>query len=429
MKKAYDTYKDSGIESIGDVPSYWELLPVRYYVTLVKGTKPKELTDINTGFPYLTMDYLRGRDGKTTMYPSSIDGLELIDENEILVLWDGANAGEFLLSKKGYLGSTMAKITVNPLKYDKQYFYFLLKTIEKVSKDYANGTTIPHFDSKVLTDYYYPCPSLVEQKAIAEFLDNKCGKIDSLVADLESQVADLEVLRKSEISRIVTKGLNPDVPLKKTGIEWVGDIPTSWQLVRLGQYTSKIGSGITPRGGSETYVENGIPLLRSQNILFDRIDVSDVAYITEEVDELMKGSRVLPGDVLLNITGASIGRCYYINEAFGPANVNQHVCIIRPKGFDTRYLYYALSSECCQTQIKVLQTGGNREGLTVEALKSFKIPMPSIYEQVKIANYLDSYRLMIDEIISLILSQISDLKLYKQSLISEAVTGKIKIID
>lgn len=429
MQKTYETYKDSGIKWIGNVPSHWVSLPIKHYIGLVKGTKPADLTDENTGFPYLTMDYLRSRDGKTTMYPTTTDGLNLIDENEILVLWDGANAGEFLLSKKGYIGSTMARISVDESKYDKKYFYLLLKAIEKASKDYSNGTTIPHFDSKVLSDYYYPCPPLHEQQAIAEYLDKNCSKIDALIAKLEQQVTDLGTMKKAEISRVVTKGLNSDATLKDSGIEWIGEVPSHWEIVRLGQYTSKIGSGITPRGGSETYVDSGIPLLRSQNILFEGIDISDVAYITNEVDESMRGSRVLPGDVLLNITGASIGRCYYVLESFGPANVNQHVCIIRPNGIDTKYLYYTLSSECCQTQIKVLQTGGNREGLTGLALKSFRIPLPDKDEQIRISDFLDTYCAKVDVTVKELQAQIADLKLYKQSIISEAVTGKIKVID
>lgn len=423
MKKTYETYKDSGIEWIGKIPSHWKTIR---FVHTHSGTNVGEAID---------KTYWSNNIEDNIFYTA---GLEPIRTNyDRFPDWKITRYNDLLMSRNGtpyvYLPYENAYYTDHVIRaqlkngFDKRYVRFALQ--RSISQEIVDSVSLATWSAQIWNNQQIPYPPFVEQKAIAEFLDNKCGKIDSLVAELESQVADLEVLKKSEISRIVTKGLNPDVPLKKSGVEWVGDIPTSWQLVRLGQYTSKIGSGITPRGGSETYVENGIPLLRSQNILFDRIDVSDVAYITEEVDELMKGSRVLPGDVLLNITGASIGRCYYINEAFGPANVNQHVCIIRPKGFDTRYLYYALSSECCQTQIKVLQTGGNREGLTVEALKSFKTPMPSIYEQIKIANYLDSYRLMIDEIISLILAQISDLKLYKQSLISEAVTGKIKIID
>lgn len=423
MKKAYETYKDSGIECIGDVPSYWELLPVRYYVTLVKGTKPKELTDINTGFPYLTMDYLRGRDGKTTMYPSSIDGLELIEENEILVLWDGANAGEFLLSKKGYLGSTMAKITVNPLKYDKQYFYFLLKTIEKVSKDYANGTTIPHFDSKVLTDYYYPCPSLVEQKAIAEFLDKKCCKIDSLVAELENQVADFEVLKKLEISRIVTKGLNLNVPLKDSGIEWIGNIPVDWECAKI-KHLAKL----SPR--TEMPMPNTIisymPMecLRNGKIVSRTIRLADASpglNAFQNGDIVM--AKVTPCFENGNIAIAE-------NLQNGVAVGSSEVFVVRPINIDTKFLFYAFQNENFRLKcISTMYGTGGLKRIDSNFLNNVLIPYPSFAEQHEIAYYLDSYCEKVDAIVKEIQVQISDLKSYKQSLISEVVTGKIKIID
>lgn len=429
MKKAYETYKDSGIEWIGNVPSYWELLPIRYYVTLVKGTKPKELTDINTGFPYLTMDYLRGRDGKTTMYPTSIDGLELIDENEILVLWDGANAGEFMLSQKGYLGSTMAKITVNPLKYDKKYFYFLLKTIEKVSKDYANGTTIPHFDSKVLTDYYYPCPSLMEQKAIAEFLDNKCGKIDSLVAELESQVADLEVLKKSEISHVVTKGLDSNVQMKDSDIEWIGYIPENWNVTLLKNLALQITDGThqTPN-----YVDEGIPFISIKDMSAGVIDFSDTKFISQEEHIILsQHAKVERGDIIFSRIG-TLGVFIKVDtDVIFDIFVSLGLIKLKNDVINTDYLVYYLSSYNVMNYIQLVKAGGGTAAakFNLGDVANTRVLLPNSLEQQAIVNYLNCYCSKIDTTISKIKTQIADLRLYKQSLISEAVTGKIKIID
>ena len=138
--------------------------------------------------------------------------------------------------------------------------------------------------------------------------------------------------------------------------------------MRVKDFVTKVGSGVTPKGGAETYQESGIPLFRSQNVLDNGFLLDDIAYISEEIDEDMSGSRVKAGDVLLNITGASIGRCYYTSDSFVRGNVNQHVCIIRTRKSIVKpeYLHYCIISDIGQEYIRLSQTGANREGLTIE---------------------------------------------------------------
>ena len=142
----------------------------------------------------------------------------------------------------------------------------------------------------------------------------------------------------------------------------------------------------------------------------------------------MSGSKVLSGDVLLNITGASIGRCYFIDDKLGEANVNQHVCIIRPsKGFITKFIYFLLCSNIGQIQIDLEQTGGGREGLNFEALGSFVILSVNEEEQTAIVQHIETQCSNIDAIIIKFKRQIELLKEYRTALISEAVTGKIDL--
>ncbi|MER5727124.1 restriction endonuclease subunit S [Streptomyces sp. NPDC002138] len=153
----------------------------------------------------------------------------------------------------------------------------------------------------------------------------------------------------------------------------------------------KIGSGKTPGGGSENYVSAGVIFLRSQNVHFGGLRLDDVAYIDSATHEEMRNTRVEPGDVLLNITGASLGRVAWAPDVLGEANVNQHVCIIRPTvEFDSRYLAYALGSRPAQEQIRELQVGGNREGLNFEQVGNLNLPSPQIDEQCRIADFLDA---------------------------------------
>ena len=195
-------------------------------------------------------------------------------------------------------------------------------------------------------------------------------------------------------------------------------------MLRIKDYTKKVGSGVTPRGGAETYLDEGIPLFRSQNVTNDGFLMDDIAFISEEVDESMKGTRVKPGDVLLNITGASIGRCYYTSDDFEHGNVNQHVCIIRPKKNKVKaaYLHYCIISDIGQQQIDLTQTGANREGLAVEDIKGFTFDIPSLSEQQRIVDYLDEKLSNIKKRIDILEKQRNAYARLKKSIIHQAVT-------
>lgn len=168
-----------------------------------------------------------------------------------------------------------------------------------------------------------------------------------------------------------------------------------WEKCKLGLCCSKIGSGKTPRGGSSVYVDHGVMFLRSQNVLWGTLDISDVSYIDDETNKSMLSSEVHFGDVLLNITGASIGRsCIYsLNDR---ANVNQHVCILRlsKEGKEkllSEFLLQQILSDRIQQQVMDCQNGGSREGLNFQQIADFDIVIPDIEEQRKICGMLSTF--------------------------------------
>ena len=184
------------------------------------------------------------------------------------------------------------------------------------------------------------CPPIPEQRAIAAVLDS----IDEAIERTDAVIAATEQLRDSLLHELLTRGVRgwhtewKDVP-------GLGTIPADWEVARLGESTTHVGSGVTPMGGKSNYAASGIMFLRSQNIHFDGLRLEDVVYISPETDVAMHRSRVQPGDVLLNITGASIGRCALAPHGLGPANVNQHVCIIRTtEHFNPRFVWKWLSN-------------------------------------------------------------------------------------
>ena len=199
-----------------------------------------------------------------------------------------------------------------------------------------------------------------------------------------------------------------------------------WPVDRVKDHASKIGSGVTPTGGAAAYLDTGVPLLRSQNVHFDGLRLDDVAYIGEDTHDEMGGSKLRPRDVLLNITGASIGRCAYVPEDFGEGNVNQHVCIIRPAAkLNHKFLTYCLSAPWGQDQVFAGFTGASRQGLGQRDLGEIQVPLPPLPEQQRIATYLDASCAAIDAAVAAKRSQLDTLDALRKSIIQRAVTQGI----
>jgi len=196
--------KDSGVQWIGEVPQHWEGCKMQYIIHLEKGKMPKELTYEGGDAPYLTMDLLRNRETMVS-YPIATEGLVRVEDNDLLLLWDGANAGEILQAKRGYLGSTMAIIHYSKEIMESKFAFYFFKALEPKFKEDANGTTIPHFNRKSINGYWYFLPpTLSEQRAIADWLDAKCADIDATIALKEQKQEKLKAYKKTIIFEYVT---------------------------------------------------------------------------------------------------------------------------------------------------------------------------------------------------------------------------------
>jgi len=204
----------------------------------------------------------------------------------------------------------------------------------------------------------------------------------------------------------------------------LGIIPKEWEVKRLGELCTKIGSGVTPRGGQNVYLSQGRPFMRSQNVANGYLLLDDVVFIDERTHQKQKSTEIELDDVLLNITGASIGRSAIATSEIVGGNVNQHVCIIRLK--DKTLSYYIctfLLSYIGQKQIDSYQAGGNREGLNYDQIASFKICIPSSEETIQIWNYLSLWDTAIERQSELI----EKLKLRKRALMQLLLTGKKRL--
>ena len=210
----------------------------------------------------------------------------------------------------------------------------------------------------------------------------------------------LEKIAK-EKARLIKEGkIKKQKPLPEIGEdEKPFELPVGWSLARLGNITCRIGSGSTPRGGKSAYIESGIPFLRSQNVWNHGLEFGAVAFIPEETHEKMSNTIVLPNDILLNITGASLGRCAIYPSGLGEANVSQHVTIIRLIEAKIRfYLHFCILSPYTQSLIWGRQVGMAREGLSKKVLELFEIPIPPLAEQNRIVTKVDELMDLCDQL-------------------------------
>lgn len=404
--------KDSGIEWIGEIPETWEAIKAKYLAHINHGTDPTTEGDIpvygsgaesfkTCGEYKEGPTVLIGRKGATLHIPHYVEGR----------YWNVDTAFDVKVNNKYVLRMYYYAATCFDYKY------------------YMSQTTLPGMTQTNYNNMSLPCPPLAEQQRIAAFLDRKCAEIDAVIERTKATIEEYKKLKQAVITEAVTKGVRGPRPMKDSGIEWIGEIPEGWNISSIKYGVTKVGSGKTPLGGAESYADEGILFLRSQNVYDTGLVLDSPTYITDEVDAEMSNTRVQPGDVLLNITGASIGRCCVFPVECQRANVNQHVCIIRVirDTFMPEFMHYYWVSALGHTVIDLYQTGGNREGMSADAIKNAPIIYMSLEEQAEISAYLDEKCASLDTLIAKKTALLTELETYKKSLIYEYVTGKKEV--
>ena len=421
--------KSSNTEWLGDIPAEWDVAQIGNYYEL----RNEKVSDYDFEPLSVTM---KGIVPQLATAAKSDDhsNRKLVKKGDFVINSRSDRRGSCGISPLDGSVSLINTVMEPRGEMNPQYYNWLFHTEQFADEFYKWGhgivddlwTTRWQEMKKILI----VAPSPDEQQAIADYLDETCSKIDEIIAEAKASIDEYENLRQSIIYEILTKGPDDNVEMKDSGVEWIGKVPSHWMIGKVKYGTTKVGSGKTPKGGAEVYMTSGVMFLRSQNIYNDGLRLDNPYYISEEIDEEMKNTRVQKNDVLLNITGGSIGRCCIFDGSIPNANVNQHVCIIRVNSsvFLPEYMHLFWISPIGQISIKSYQTGGNREGMSAEAIKNTPIPIIPIGEQRRIV---DLIKPKIDDFNSLISekeSLINDLEAYKKSLIYEVVTGKRRVV-
>lgn len=292
------------------------------------------------------------------------------------------------------VGADGTKVFKSTKDVNTKFLYYCL-----LNTDIPNTGYNRHF--KWLKKLIINLPPPPEQQKNAEILET---------VDLEIEKVSEEIEKSEEMKR----GLMKEFFSEKVKVK----------NEKLGNFVNHVGSGATPRGGSKVYRSAGIPFIRSQNVHFDGLRKEEMTFVSKETHNKMQRSFVYPKDVLLNITGASIGRTCITPDSIPIANVNQHVCIIRPDNkLFYKYLHYFLQSKQGQNQIFKLQVGGNREGLNYQQIRSFKIPIIEIGKQKQIAEILST----VDVKIQITKNLKDNLTKLKKGLMQDLLSGVVGV--
>ena len=307
------------------------------------------------------------------------------------------------------------------------YYFYVLKCVDMLWFD--NGGTIPSVNNEKLKNFKLPYIKTTEQQWIAEYLDKKCGEIDRVVETEKSVIEKLKDYKQSIITEAVTKGLDKSVPLKDSGIEWIGKIPQHWEDIKL-KFCTYIRARLGWKGlKAEEYVEDGYPLLSAFNIVNSKLIFEDLNFINQFRYDESPEIKLQEQDILLVKDGAGIGKCAIVENMPIHSTVNGSIAVITTNHMlKGKFLYYYFLSDLFQAYIDRLKDGMGVPHLFQSDLKEINIVIPQILEQQKIVDYLDKKCSEIDKAIADKEQVIEKFTEYKKSLIYECVTGKRKVV-
>lgn len=402
--------KDSGIPWIGEIPSHWDTCFIKQVMRnkSVKGYPDEQVLSLYRDYGVVPKD---SRDDNHNVTSEDTSGYKLVDVGDFVInkmkAWQGS------MAVSGYRG------IISPAYYicrftapvHKRYIHYLLRN-ETYKAEYmrlSTGLRVGQWDLNVDDFLHIPMvlPPLPEQQSIADFLDKKCGEIDEMVSLQEKIVEELKAYKQSVITEAVCKGLNPDVPMKDSGIEWIGQIPEKWNKMRL-KFLCTIQTGNQDTQDAD---DNGIYPF----------------YVRSPHPERSNHFSFEGEGILMAGDGAGAGRVFH--HVFGKYAVHQRVYrLANISGVKSDFLFYFLSN-LFNREMDRGSAQSTVPSVRLPMLQNFVICIPPEAEQQAIADYLDTKCSEIDALISLKQSKIDALKEYKKSIIYEYITGKKEIND
>ena len=403
----------------------------KYITGYIKGKTPKKLSNIELpdNLPYLSPDYLRGVSAPE-LYAKKDAKTIVIDDGEVIVLWDGSNAGEILISKKGILASTMTMLQFDETKINKTYFGYSFQNLEYILKAKTAGSGIPHADKGVIGKLDFYKPSLPEQTAIAAIL----SKVDESIATVQASISAAERLKKSLMQNLLTGRMKPDGTLRKEDEfymdEKFGKVPVGWEVKKVGEVFDTYPTASYSRSklletGNCKYIHYGD--IHTKFDTFLDISNTDLPYIS---DDMIKNFVFLKdGDIVIADTSEDyegVGKLVEIRN-IGENKVisGLHTLLIRSKA-DTLingYKGYMFNEERVMLSLLKYVTGIKVYSISKSCLARVVIPIPPKKEQEQIKSKLDS----VNSVIQQKKEGIKTMERLKKSLMQNLLTGKVRV--
>lgn len=437
--------KESGIDWIGQIPEEWEVIKVKFFTYMKgrigwQGLKADEFIDEG---PYLVTgtDFKNGRVNWDTAYHISQKRYEQAPEiqlkqGDLLVTKDGTVGKLALIDELPDSASLNSHLLVlRPLfnRYDNHFLYYVLSSLE--FKNYFQkvsiGSTMDSLSQEKMGEFIFALPNINEQSSISRYLDKKTAQLDKVKALLEEQIQKLKDYRASLIYETVTKGLDKTVPMKDSGIDWIGQVPEGWGVSKLEQYVDIFGRIGCFRGYTTNDIvnegEGAISYSPSNIIDYSVIDNNNTYISWSKYDESPE-IQIKTGDVLYVKTGSSYGKAGIVNKLSNKATINPQLVVLKPKkNTDSRLINYFLNSSVGKEQSELIVGGSTIPTITQESIKKMIFPKISFEEQQKIVDFLDKKTVQIDQLIQIKNKQIGNINKQRQTLIYDYVTGKRRV--
>ncbi len=443
--RPYPAYKDSGVEWLGKIPEHWEVKPFKGLLSRNdSGVWGKDTVDEGTIVLRSTEQTVEGRwlieHPARRLLTTRERRRARLDVGDLVVTKSSGSdlhigktciVDEPIAALNCGFSNFMQRLRVGREHHARYSWYLLNCPVTREQLVYLSSTTtgLGNLSGSILGAIRVPVVAAPEQRAIAAFLDRETARIDALVAKKERLIELLQEKRTALITRAVTKGLDPNVPMKDSGVEWLGEIPAHWEVKRLWHLTPsdrRIMYGIVLPGPN---VDDGVPIVKGGDVSPERLRIDRLNRTTREIESGYVRSRLRGGDLVYAIRG-SIGEVAIVPEELEGANLTQDAArVAYTAATHGPWLAHALKSSAVFAQLEAGALGATIHGINIRDLKRASIAVPSPPEQRAIATFLDRETARLDSLVAKIRDAIDRLKELRTALISAAVTGKIDVRD
>ena len=415
---SYTAYKGSGVVWLGEVPEHWEVKRLRFLCGISNGSRDTVNAEENGVYPFFVRSQTIERistyafDGEAVLTPGDGAGVGKVFHYYV---------GKFDYHERVYMLSKFKRVN------GKFLYYFLKENFYKVVLEGSAKSTVDSLRLRMFQNFEISVPVISEQKQVSCFLDRETAKIDTLIEKQERLVTLLTEKRQAVISHAVTKGLNPNAPMKDSGIEWLGEVPEDWEVIRL-KYSltdskpGPFGSAIT----KDMYVSDGYRIYGQEHVIPNNFNTGNY-FINQDAFNELKQYSVKPGDILISCVG-TFGKIAIVPDCIHPGIINPRLIRLRCNcRAAPNYISTLLASDVVHEQLSFHSRGGTLDFINIKILNNIVVVLPPIKEQQALLLYIDVETYKIDKLIEKAKQSIELMKERRSALIFAAVTGKIDV--